>query len=260
MPAQLASPPTPSMSRSDVRRLAARVWRWLAPSVVVLAFGCRPAADAHAPQAATSDGHATSHEHGGHGMPHRFEDADAWARVFDDPERDAWQRPDEVVALLAIAPGMRVADLGAGTGYFLPYLSRAVGDAGHVVGLDIETNMVMHMRDRAQREGLVNVEARVVAPDDPALATAVDRVLVVDTWHHIADRERYASKLAAGLRPGGFVLVVDFTLDSEKGPPREHRLAPEVVVRELGAGGLEARIVAEELPDQYAVLGLKSAP
>jgi SAM-dependent methyltransferase len=151
---------------------------------------------------------------------------------------------------------MTVADVGAGTGYFLPHLSRAVGPGGHVLALDIEPDMVRFMKERAQREGLANVEPRVVALDDPQLpAGGVDRVLIVDTWHHIDGRAAYAARLRAGLRPGGAVYVVDFKLDAAHGPPREHRLTPEQVMAELRQGGLSAEIVPVSLPEQYIVVG-----
>lgn len=186
---------------------------------------------------------------------HRFDKADDWAPMFDDPERDAWQKPAHVVALLAIAPGMTVADLGAGTGYFEPHLSAAVGEAGKVLALDVEADMVRYMKERGAREGWSNVEPRQVAFDDPQLpAGSVHRVLIVDTWHHMTAREEYARKLAAGLAPHGAVYVVDFTLETDRGPPREHRLSADAVVAELTAGGLVAEIVAEELSDQYVVV------
>ena len=192
--------------------------------------------------------------HGGHGMAHDFSDVDTWVAAFDDPTRGEWQKPEHVVALMEIAPGATVVDLGAGTGYFLPYLARAVGAEGKVLALDAEPNLVDHMTKRAAEEGLANVEARVVAPDDPGLAAgSVDRVLIVDTWHHIPDRAVYARRLAAALKPGGRILVVDFTPESDRGPAPEHKLSAEAVVAELVAGGLEARALAEELPDQYVV-------
>lgn len=194
-------------------------------------------------------------------MPHRFENANEWARVFDDPARDAWQKPAEVVAALKLAPGMRVADVGAGTGYFLPYLSKAVGPSGEVLGLDIEPDMVRYMKDRALEAGLTNVKATTIAADDPGLPLAsVDRVLIVDTWHHIGAREAYVAKLASGLRPDGFVAIVDFTLETDKGPPRKHRVSPEQLIEELAAGGLVGQVVAETLPDQYIVIGRRAAP
>jgi hypothetical protein len=125
------------------------------------------------------------HEHGGHGhgpLVHRFESAEQWAKDLDDPARDAWQRPAEVIAAMQITEGMTVADLGAGTGYFLSYLSRAVGPSGKVLALDIEPDMARYMRERAAREGLANVEVKVVPIDDPALpAGSLDRVLIVDS-------------------------------------------------------------------------------
>lgn len=193
--------------------------------------------------------------HGGGGMHHRFEDAERWARVFDDPARDAWQRPDEVVALCELRPGMVVADVGAGTGYFVGRLSAAVGARGQVIATDLEADMVRYLGERGQREGWRNVRAVQVAAGETGLrAASVDRVLIVDVWHHLGDRVAYARQLAAALRPQGAVIVVDFTLDATRGPPPAHRLAPEVIVGELAAAGLDARVVKESLPDQYVIV------
>lgn len=201
----------------------------------------------HGQHAGGDHQHATSQ--------HRFEDAEKWAEVFDDPERDAWQKPDEVVTHMNIEPGMTIADIGAGTGYFLGRLSKAVGPEGRVHGLDVEQSMADHMTKRAQESGWTNVEARAVAPDDPALGSqTMDRILIVDTWHHISDRAEYAKKLAASLKPGGQVVVVDFDPVSRRGPPREHKLASDVVIQELTAGGLQPRVIEETLPDQYIVI------
>jgi cyclopropane fatty-acyl-phospholipid synthase-like methyltransferase len=192
--------------------------------------------------------------HGGHGMTHDFSDVDKWVKAFDDPKRAEWQKPEHVIALMEMAPGMTAADIGAGTGYFLPYLSRAVGPDGKVLGLDIEPNLVEHMKTRAAAEGLSNTDARVVAPDDPGLAAgSVDRVLIVDTWHHLPDRVAYAKKIAAALTPSGRLYIVDFTLESDRGPSKEHKLSPDAVIAELAAAGLTTRVLEEDLPDQYVV-------
>lgn len=187
---------------------------------------------------------------------HRFEHAEQWAKELDDPSRDSWQQPDRVVAAMQVAPGMTIADIGAGTGYFEPYLSRAVGPGGKVLAVDIEADMVSHLRERAARERLENVEARQAAPDDPGLPDAsVDRALVVDTWHHIASRTAYAARIRSALKPGGELVIVDFRHDAHRGPPPEHRIAPEEVARELRAAGLQVRIVEAGLPEQYVVVG-----
>ena len=247
------------MQTAMKRALAILTCAWAAacgaPPAPLPAAAAAPASGEPAHGAGHHDHHA-HHGHDGHGpLVHRFESADSWAKEFDDPARDAWQRPAEVVALLAITPGMTVADIGAGTGYFLPHLSRAVGPSGVVLALDIEPDMVRYMRERAAREGLANVRPEVVAGDDPHLPPAgVHRILIVDTWHHIPDRVSYAGKLRAGLAEGGMIAVVDFTKEADRGPPREHRLAPEEVVAELARAGLTASIAREELPDQYVVL------
>lgn len=201
------------------------------------------------------EGH--QHHHHDHHDPlvHRFEKAEDWAKEFDNPERDAWQKPTEVVAAMMIAPGMTVADIGAGTGYFERHLSQAVGGTGKVLALDIEADMVRYLRERAAKEKLVNVTAQQVTPGDTGLAAgSVDRILIADTWHHIPDREAYAQKLKAALKPGGLVIIVDFTLEATKGPPKEHRLSAEKVIGELSAGGLMGMAVDESLPEQYIVV------
>ncbi len=187
--------------------------------------------------------------HHGGGMHHRFDNAEQWAKVFDDPKRDAWQEPDRVIAALELTRTMTVADIGAGTGYFTMRLAPLVKE---VVATDIEPNLIAYIKDRAKREGIANVRAQMTPPDDPQLV-AVDRILVVDVWHHLGDRKAYAKRLAAALEPGGFVAVVDFKLDATMGPPKQHRLAPDAIVEDLNAAGLDAKL-AIELTEQYIVI------
>jgi SAM-dependent methyltransferase len=222
--------------------------RRLGASLVLVAACGGSGSGPRAPGHAHPPDHAHDHRHGA--MPHRFEDAEAWAKVFDDPARDAWQEPDRVIASLALDKTLTVADVGAGTGYFAVRIAPLVAE---VVATDIEADMIRYMTERAAREGHANLRAQLTPPDDPQLAAgAIDRILVVDVWHHLGDRRAYAQKLAAALAPGGFVAVVDFKLDATHGPPPEHRLAPEVVIADLAAAGLDAS-VALELSEQYVV-------
>ena len=82
-------------------------------------------------------------------------------------------------------------------------------------------------------------------------------MLVVDTWHHLGDRVAYAKKLASGLAVGGTVTIVDFTPETDKGPPREYRITTDQAMADLKAAGLEPRVAEETLPDQYVVVGTK---
>ena len=181
---------------------------------------------------------------------HDFRDATKWAQVFDDPRRDEWQKPNQVIGVLGLAPDATVADIGAGTGYFALRLSPAV-PKGRVYAVDVETEMVKYLALRAAARGLANVIAVRGAPDDPRLPGKVDLVLLVDTYHHIEDREFYFSKLRGMLKPGGRLAVIDFKADSPEGPPADARIAPETVRAELDRAGF---LVAEEhtfLPYQY---------
>ncbi len=228
-----------------------------APLLFVLALplaGCGGGGSVSSPPAEPRHG---EHVHGHHGHPgghghHRFEDAERWAEVFDDPARDAWQKPDEVVAALALARDARVADIGAGTGYFAVRLARAVPD-GKVYGVDIEPDMVRYLTERAQREELSNLTAVLGAADDARVPEPVDVVLVVDTYHHIADRVPYFTRLAASLRPGGRLVIVDFTPESPMGPPAEMRIPLERVLAELAEAGYHEVARHDFLPNQFFV-------
>lgn len=213
-----------------------------------------------------TEGHSKHHgaDHGEdsdfqhHGMQHDFSNVERWVAIFDDPKRVAWQRPEEVVQLMQIEDGSAVADLGAGTGFFLPYLAAAT-PSGKVYGLDPEANLVQHMQQRVAAAGLDMVEVRHIGFDSPGLdAGSVDRILIVNTWHHIRDREVYSRKLLESLRPGGQLFIVDYTLESPSGPAVEHRLPPEHVISELLAGGFSAETIEESLPRQYIVVGTRA--
>jgi len=185
-----------------------------------------------------------------------FPDPQTYAHRLDGPARDEWQKPKEVIDLLECQPGMTAVDLGTGTGYFLSHLSKAVGGQGRVLALDISQGLINALPARLEKEGLSNVQLGLIAPDDPGLTPrSVDRILIANTWHHISNRVSYAEKLFAALRPGGLLLIVDFTMDSLEGPPPRKRLTSDTVVRELEAAGFTVEVGEESLPYQYAVSG-----
>jgi cyclopropane fatty-acyl-phospholipid synthase-like methyltransferase len=185
-----------------------------------------------------------------HTHEHRFEDADKWSEVFDDPKRDSWQKPHEVIQALALKPDAVIADIGAGTGYFSVRLARML-PKGKVYAVDLEPDMVRHLEARAKREQLANVHAVQAAPDDARLPQKVDLVLLVDTYHHVGDRPRYFSQLKASLAPDGRVAIIDFTLDSELGPPPRARIEPEQVKKEFARAGYKLADEHLFLPNQY---------
>ena len=181
---------------------------------------------------------------------HSFSGAERWAHVFDDPGRDAWQKPHEVIEALAFKPDAVIADIGSGTGYFAVRLANMV-PKGRVYGVDVEPDMVKYLAERAKREKHANVVAVAGAPDDPRLPEKADLILLVDVYHHIDDRERYFRKLQGYLKPGGRVAIIDYRLDSPDGPPRAARIAPDKVGAELEAAGYRLAREHGFLPNQY---------
>ena len=203
--------------------------------LVLLSCGAVPGpADAQSPH---------THQHG-------FGDAGKWAQVFDDPKRDAWQKPHQVIQALALKPDAVIADLGSGTGYFSARFASML-PKGRVYGVDTEPDMVKYLAQRAQREGLKNVIAVAGAPGDPRLPEKADLIILVDVYHHVGDRENYFRKLGASLKPGGRLAIIDFRMDSPEGPPRAARLDPGQVKAELKRAGYELAQEHAFLPRQY---------
>jgi SAM-dependent methyltransferase len=185
-----------------------------------------------------------------HTREHSFSGAEHWAKVFDDPARDAWQKPHEVIMALSPAPDAAVADIGSGTGYFAARLAHFV-PKGRVYGVDIEPDMVKYLADRAKREGLPNLVSVAGRPDDANLPAKVDLVLMVDVYHHISDRVSYFGKLRGSLKPGARLAIIDFRLDAPSGPPRKDRIAPAQVKTELAKAGYALAKEHAFLPNQF---------
>jgi cyclopropane fatty-acyl-phospholipid synthase-like methyltransferase len=120
--------------------------------------------------------------------------------------------------------------------------------------VDIEPKMVSYLRDRAIKEGLHNVIAVQAAADTPNLPEPVDVVLIVDTYHHIGEREAYFRKLAKSLKPGGKVAIIDFRPDSKQGPPPEFHFPPEKIKAEMSAAGYKLAAQHDFLPQQQFLI------
>jgi len=185
-----------------------------------------------------------------HTHHHSFSGAQHWARVFDDPARDEWQRPHQVIQALNLAEDAVVADIGSGTGYFSIRLAHFV-PKGRVFGVDLEPDMVKYLAERAKKDGLPNVTAVQATPDDPQLSAKVDLVLMVDVYHHIADRIPYFRNLRNSLKPGGRVAIIDFRQDAPMGPPVSERITPEGAIGELKTAGYALAEQHSFLPHQY---------
>ena len=182
-------------------------------------------------------------------MQHKFDDPARYAKSFDDPARDKWQMPDRIIAALDLKPGMSVADVGAGTGYFTVRLAKAPGVS--VLAVDIEPKMLEHLKTRAAAEKLTNVSTVLAGANSPNLPQPVDVVLVVDTYHHLPNRPVYFRELRKSLKPGGRVAIVDFRKDAPDGPPAHFRFTPEQITAEMKEAGYTLAASHDFLPRQH---------
>lgn len=188
-------------------------------------------------------------------IEHSFEEIERWVERFENPERETWQRTTWLLRMLRLRPGLAVADLGAGTGYFTWRISRAVGPEGKVYAVDIEPGMLEHIRNRPEIN-FDNVTTILAEPNDPKLpAGEVDLILCVNTWHHINDRLKYLKRLRPALKPGGRFVLVDFHEgEMPVGPPAGHKLAREDAVSEFEKAGWRRVSESVQLPYQYFIV------
>lgn len=136
---------------------------------------------------------------------------DDWIKVLDSPERLAELKVDQVVASLHLRPGDVVADLGAGTGPFVPAFARGVTPKGHVYAVEIDKAFFPHIEARAKAAGASNVRVVLGEFTDPKLPAAdVDVAFLHDVLHHIADRPAYLANLVKYLKPGARIAIVDY--------------------------------------------------
>ena len=190
-------------------------------------------------------------------LEHRFDNPSEWAKSFDDPARDDWQMPARVIDALQLKPEMKVADIGAGTGYFTTRLAKAPA-APTVFAVDIEKGMIEHIQQRAMHDGLTNIVGVLAGSDRTNLPEPVDLILMVDTYHHIPNRVAYFSALKGRMKPGARLVVIDFRKGAPAGPPEQFRFTPAQISAELGQAGFALQMSHDFLPRQmFLVYGVK---
>jgi arsenite methyltransferase len=144
------------------------------------------------------------------GITAQQRDPRQYQQVLENPERVASLQVDRVVEALDVRPGMRIADLGAGTGLFTLPLAKAAGPGGKVYAIDVDPGLLGIVSEKASAAEMGNVETIVAGQTDPNLREPVDLIFICDTLHHLPDQEVYVKQLGALLRPGGRVAVIDF--------------------------------------------------
>jgi arsenite methyltransferase len=181
-------------------------------------------------------------------VPHQHHppSSDEYAKVLEDPSRDEWQKPHDVVMALNLKPTDTIADIGAGTGYFA---RRFAMHAGKVYAVDIDQKLL----DIAAKGAPANLTTVLAAPDDPRLPdNSVDIIFFCDVLHHIENRAAYYPKLAKALKPGGRIVVIEFyKKEMPIGPPPSMKLSDDEVIAELRTAGFTLAKRLDTLPYQY---------
>jgi arsenite methyltransferase len=176
--------------------------------------------------------------------------------MLEAPDRAAWQKPERIMDALGIAEGARVADIGAGSGWFTMHLARRVGPNGVVYAQDVQRQMLEAIKRRVTREGLRNVETRLGEGTDPALPHgALDAVLMVDIYPEVEPRIRvsYLRNIAKALKPTGRIGIVDYRPGAGGPGPDEGRVDAGTAEADARAAGLRV-LSRENLPYQYLLV------
>jgi SAM-dependent methyltransferase len=184
---------------------------------------------------------------------HSFSQAEVWPKEFDDPSRDAWQKPGRILDALSLDRSAVVADVGAGIGYFSVQIAKRA-PAGKLFAIDIEPDMLRYLSERARREHLNTIIPIVANEESANIPEPVDVILIVDTYHHIDNRIIYFARLKKSLRQQGRLAIVDFKPDSPEGPPILQRISAEKVTEELKAAGYSLVAAHPFLSRQYFLI------
>lgn len=211
---------------------------------------------AHAARSAARPARRHATNHAGHRRHGRYGNPADLAHMIarqETPERAGWQRPDRVLRTLGVRSGQVVADIGAGPGYFTRRLARAVGPRGHVFAVDPEPEVLDVLRERLSRARARNVTPVLGRGDDPLLpAGRCDLALMVNVYHHLADGPAFLRRVREALARGGRLAVVEFARrETPVGPPVDHRVARETLLRDARRAGLVPVAEHAFLPHQY---------
>jgi len=188
-----------------------------------------------------------------HQMRGLHNDPMAYIGSLEDPKRDAYQKPQEVLAALNLSPGEVIADIGAGSGYFTFSLARHVSERGTIYAVDVSPDMILHINRRIRDLKVSNVVSILADPDDPLLpAASVNRFFFCDSWHHIENGTKYLSLMKRLLKPKGEIVVIDFhKKELPVGPPLQMRIAREDLITQMEENGFRLAKEHTFLPYQY---------
>lgn len=174
-----------------------------------------------------------------------------YQQTLENPERVAGLQVDRVVTTLAIKPGMRIADLGAGTGVFSLPFAKAVGQEGKVYAIDVDAALLAIVKEKAAGVSVANIETIVAGATDPKVPEPVDLLFICDTMHHLPNQAEYVKQFAKLLKPGGRVAVIDFKEGNWPAGHESFKITPAQVDEWMQAAGLTRAAAHEFLATNF---------
>jgi arsenite methyltransferase len=198
--------------------------------------------------------YAQTHDESSHHR--RPTDIQQYLEHLDRAERDTDQQPARVIEALGLQPGLSVADIGAGSGYFTRRFVQAVTEKGKVYAVDVEPDMLQYAQASIARMPIPStVEFILAQPDNPQLPRqSVDLIFLCNVYHHLNDRPAYFSNVRTALKPGGRIAIIDFYHDARSGDvgfPRKHLVSRDTVVEEMAKAGFQLAREHTFLTRQY---------
>jgi len=188
-----------------------------------------------------------------HEMHRLHKDPKAYIGALEDPKRDAYQKPHEVLTALGLKSGEIIADIGAGSGYFTFRIAHHLGAKGKVFAVDVSPDMIRHINRRIRDLKTTNVVSVLADPDDPLLAErSINRFFICNVWHHVENPTKHLSMMKKMLRPGGEIVMIDFhKKELPLGPPLEMKIAREDLIKQMETNGFRLSKEHTFLPYQY---------
>jgi len=183
-------------------------------------------------------------------------DIKQYLEQLDSEERDQYQKPRQVIEALNLKPGLAVADLGSGSGYFTRRFIEAVTETGKVYAIDVEPEMLKYAEESVvHMHRSYTAEFILARPDNPKLPYgSIDLLFLCNTYHHLEERTKYFSDTKSSLKPGGRVAIIDFYNDERSGElgfSKQHLVPRETVIAELTKAGYKFVREHTFLPRQY---------
>ena len=175
-----------------------------------------------------------------------FAEVEKYIAFLEREDRALWQKPDAVVDALKLTGAETVVDLGAGSGYFSFRIAKSLPN-GKVVAVDIEPEMIRHIHHKAMTSGVDNIEVRLAKPDDPSVPPDTDWVFICDVLHHVQSRATWLKRLAAQMKPGARVALIEFKEGPlPEGPPESLKINRQAMIELMKHAGFD---LADESPE-----------